>query len=44
MLLQSVKKTDAPTADDKAAKAKTDAEPSAPAGGEKSETPAKKRK
>ena len=40
----SAKKTDAPSADDKTAKAKTDAAPSAAAGGEKTETPVKKRK
>ncbi|KAI0690740.1 Calreticulin family-domain-containing protein [Cytidiella melzeri] len=41
---KSVKKTDAPSADDKVAKAKTEAEPSAAAGGEKAESAIKKRK
>jgi hypothetical protein len=41
---QSAKKTDAPSPDDKAAKATTEAAPAAPAGGEKTETPVKKRK
>ena len=42
---QSVKKTDAPVPDDKAAKAKTDATPTASAGGDKkADTPVTKRK
>lgn len=44
-LLQSAKKTDAPSPDDKAAKAKTEAGATKPAGDAKSEdTPVKKRK
>ncbi|THG96951.1 hypothetical protein EW026_g4980 [Hermanssonia centrifuga] len=43
-ITKSTKKTDAPVPDDKAAKAKTDAEPTAVAGDEKTETPVKKRK
>ena len=42
--VQSTKKTDAPVPDDKAAKEKTEAEPSKPAGDERTETPVKKRK
>lgn len=43
--IQSAKKTDAPSPDDKAAKEKTEAESSKPAGDEKSaDTPVKKRK
>ena len=43
-ITKSAKKTDAPSPDDKAAKAKTEAAPTAPAGGEKVDTPVKKRK
>lgn len=43
-ITKSAKKTDAPSPDDKAAKAKTEAEPAAAAGGEKADTPVKKRK
>ena len=42
--VQSTKKTDEPVPDDKAAKEKTEAEPSKPAGDERTETPVKKRK
>ena len=42
--LQSAKKTDAPSPDDKAAKAATEATPAASAGGEKTDSPVKKRK
>ncbi|GJE86220.1 calreticulin family protein [Phanerochaete sordida] len=43
-ITKSAKKTDAPSPDDKAGKAKTDAEPAAAAGGDKTDTPVKRRK